>query len=326
MERSEIKPYIAKRVAKELHDGDVVNLGIGLPTMVPDYLDPSVKLTLQSENGFIGLAAVDPEDPDAAYIVNAGGQPAGIEKDGMFFDSATSFSIIRGGHVDATILGSLQVDEKGNIANWIIPGKMVPGMGGAMDLVVGAKRVIVAMEHTQKGAPKILKECTLPLTAEAQVNLIVTEMGVMEVTPEGIVLKEYNPEFTVEEIQAATEAKLIIADDLKPILRRIYQLMLTRIMHQISHIFDLNKIKNNFIFYLKRCAFREGTPFIHFQLTVSDPAFADPYSAHQWHRKTVLFSTLFPFYDVSYTATDIPAPTRNPFQSSAAEFLLFFHL
>ena len=217
MERSEIKPYIAKRVAKELHDGDVVNLGIGLPTMVPDYLDPSVKLTLQSENGFIGLAAVDPEDPDAAYIVNAGGPQAGIEKDGMFFDSATSFSIIRGGHVDATILGSLQVDEKGNIANWIIPGKMVPGMGGAMDLVVGAKRVIVAMEHTQKGAPKILKECTLPLTAEAQVNLIVTEMGVMEVTPEGIVLKEYNPEFTVEEIQAATEAKLIIADDLKPI-------------------------------------------------------------------------------------------------------------
>ena len=150
MERSEIKPYIAKRVAKELHDGDVVNLGIGLPTMVPDYLDPSVKLTLQSENGFIGLAAVDPEDPDAAYIVNAGGQPAGIEKDGMFFDSATSFSIIRGGHVDATILGSLQVDEKGNIANWIIPGKMVPGMGGAMDLVVGAKRVIVAMEHTER--------------------------------------------------------------------------------------------------------------------------------------------------------------------------------
>ena len=135
----------------------------------------------------------------------------------MLFDSATSFSIIRGGHVDATILGSLQVDEKGNIANWIIPGKMVPGMGGAMDLVVGAKRVIVAMEHTQKGAPKILKQCTLPLTAEAQVNLIVTEMGVMEVTPEGIVLKEYNPEFTVEEIQAATEAKLIIADDLKPI-------------------------------------------------------------------------------------------------------------
>ena len=217
MERSEIKPYIAKRVAKELHDGDVVNLGIGLPTMVPDFLDPSISITLQSENGFIGLAAVDETNPDKDYIVNAGGAPAGIEKDGMFFDSATSFSIIRGGHVDAPVLGSLQVDEKGNIANWIIPGKMVPGMGGAMDLVVGAKKVIVAMEHTQKGAPKILKECTLPLTAKGQVNLIVTEMGVMEVTPEGIVLKEYNPEFTVEEIQAATEATLIIADDLKPI-------------------------------------------------------------------------------------------------------------
>lgn len=218
MERSEIKPFIAKRVAKEIHDGDVVNLGIGLPTMVPDYVDPSIKITLQSENGFIGLAATDPDSPDAPYIVNAGGQPAGIEKDGMFFDSCTSFGIIRGGHVDATVLGSLQVDEKGDIANWIIPGKMVPGMGGAMDLVVGARKVIVAMEHTQKGNPKILKECTLPLTAKGQVNMIVTEMGVMEVTPEGIVLTEYNPEFTVEEIQAATEAKLIISPDLKPMI------------------------------------------------------------------------------------------------------------
>ncbi len=218
MERSEIKPFIAKRVAKEIHDGDVVNLGIGLPTMVPDYVDPSIKITLQSENGFIGLAAVDLDVDDAAYTVNAGGQPAGIEKDGMFFDSCTSFGIIRGGHVDATVLGSLQVDEKGNIANWIIPGKMVPGMGGAMDLVVGAKKVIVAMEHTQKGSPKILKECTLPLTAKGQVNLIVTEMGVMEVTPEGLVLTEYNPEFTVEEIQAATEATLIVSPDLKSMI------------------------------------------------------------------------------------------------------------
>ena len=216
MERSEIKPFIAKRVAKELHDGDVVNLGIGLPTMVPDYLDPSVQITLQSENGFLGLAAVDENDPEAPYIVNAGGQPAGIAKDGMFFDSATSFMIIRGGHVDATVLGSLQVAENGDIANWIIPGKMVPGMGGAMDLVVGAKKVIVAMEHTQKGAPKILKKCTLPLTAKQQVNLIITEMGVMEVTDKGLVLTEYNPEFTVEDIQAATEATLIISDDLKP--------------------------------------------------------------------------------------------------------------
>ena len=215
MERSEIKPFIAKRVAKELHDGDVVNLGIGLPTMVPDFLDPSISITLQSENGFIGLAAVDENNPEKDYIVNAGGQPAGIDKDGMFFDSATSFQIIRGGHVDATVLGSLQVAENGDIANWIIPGKMVPGMGGAMDLVVGAKKVIVAMEHTQKGNPKILKECTLPLTAQGQVNLIITEMGVMEVTDKGLVLTEYNPEFTVEEIQAATEAQLIIADDLK---------------------------------------------------------------------------------------------------------------
>ncbi|SDB18146.1 3-oxoacid CoA-transferase subunit B [Eubacterium oxidoreducens] len=216
MERSEIKPFIAKRVAKEIHDGDVVNLGIGLPTLVPDYIDPSIKITLQSENGFIGLAAVDESNPDKDYIVNAGGQPAGVEKDGMFFDSSVSFGIIRGGHVDATVLGSLQVAENGDIANWIIPGKMVPGMGGAMDLVVGAKKVIVAMEHTQKGAPKILKECTLPLTAQKQVNLIITEMGVMEVTDKGIVLTEYNPEFTVEQIQEATEAELIISDDLKP--------------------------------------------------------------------------------------------------------------
>ena len=218
MERSEIKPFIAKRVAKELKDGDVVNLGIGLPTLVPDFLDPSVKLTLQSENGFIGLASVDPDDPESPYIVNAGGAPAGIEKDGMFFDSTVSFSVIRGGHVDATILGSLQVDENGDIANWIIPGKMVPGMGGAMDLLVGARKVIVAMEHTQKGAPKILKKCTLTLTAKGQVNMIVTEMGVMEITPDGIVLTEYNPEFTVEDIQAATEATLIISPDLKPMV------------------------------------------------------------------------------------------------------------
>lgn len=216
MEKSQIKPFIAKRVAQELHDGDVVNLGIGLPTMVPDFLDPSIKITLQSENGFIGLAAVDETNPDKDYIVNAGGQPAGIEKDGMFFDSATSFSIIRGGHVDATVLGSLQVDKDGNIANWIIPGKMVPGMGGAMDLVVGAKKVIVAMEHTQKGAPKILNQCTLPLTAKNQVNIIITEMAVIEVTPDGLLLTEYNPEFTVEQIQEATEAPLTVSKDLKP--------------------------------------------------------------------------------------------------------------
>ena len=213
----DLKGFIAARVAKELHDGDVVNLGIGLPTLVPNYLDPSVELTLQSENGFVGLVPVEKGNEDI-HVVNAGGQYAGIAKDGAFFSSADSFTIIRGGHVDATVLGSLQVDEKGNIANYKIPGKMLPGMGGAMDLVVGAKKVIVAMEHTNKGKHKILKECTLPLTAKGQVNLIVTEMGVMEVTPEGIVLKEYNPEFTVEQIQEATEATLIIAEDLKPMI------------------------------------------------------------------------------------------------------------
>ncbi len=213
----DIKGFIAARVAKELHDGDVVNLGIGLPTLVPNYLDPSISLTLQSENGFVGLIPLEPgkEDP---HIVNAGGAPAAIAKDGAFFSSADSFTIIRGGHVDATVLGSLQVDEKGNIANYKIPGKMLPGMGGAMDLVVGAKKVIVAMEHTNKGKHKILKECTLPLTAKGQVNLIITEMGVMDVTPEGIVLKEYNPEFTIEQIQEATGADLIIAYDLKPMV------------------------------------------------------------------------------------------------------------
>lgn len=213
----DIKGFIAARVAKELHDGDVVNLGIGLPTLVPNYLDPSVSLTLQSENGFVGLIPLEPgqEDP---HIVNAGGALAAIAKDGAFFSSADSFTIIRGGHVDATVLGSLQVDEKGNIANYKIPGKMLPGMGGAMDLVVGAKKVIVAMEHTNKGKHKILKECTLPLTAKGQVNLIITEMGVMDVTPEGIVLKEYNPEFTIEQIQEATGTDLIIAYDLKPMV------------------------------------------------------------------------------------------------------------
>jgi len=212
------KGFIAARVAKELKNGDIVNLGIGLPTLIPNYLDPEIEITLQSENGFIGLGATPKEGEEDPYIVNAGGQPASIKPDGAFFDSAFSFVIIRGGHVDATVLGSLQVDEKGNIANWIIPGKMVPGMGGAMDLVVGAKKVIVAMEHTNKGKHKILKECTLPLTAKGQVNMIVTEMAVMDVTEDGLVLKEYNPEYTIEQIQEATEARLIIADDIKPML------------------------------------------------------------------------------------------------------------
>ena len=155
------------------------------------------------------------EDPD---IVNAGGKPSTIQPGGAFFNSAMSFLIIRGGHVDATILGSLQVDEKGNIANWIVPGKKVPGMGGAMDLLVGAKKVIVAMEHTNKGQHKILKECTLPLTAKGEVDMIVTEMGVMEVKPEGLVLTEYNPEFTLDQIKEATGCPLIIKDDIKKMI------------------------------------------------------------------------------------------------------------
>lgn len=215
MDKEAIKNFIAKRVAKELKDGDIVNLGIGLPTLIPSYLPEGVHVTLHAENGIIGAGTVTEENIAPMHVVDAGGKPAAAAHGASFIDSATSFGLIRGGHVDATILGALQVDEEGSLSNWIIPGKMVPGMGGAMDLVVGAKRVIVAMEHTQKGAPKILKKNTLPLTAYKCVNLIVTEMGVMEVTEEGIVLKEYNPEFTIEQIQAATEASLIISPDLK---------------------------------------------------------------------------------------------------------------
>ncbi len=214
MDPAEIKNCIAKRVAQELKDGDVVNLGIGLPTLVPNFLDEDVDIIFQSENGFIGIGAQPAKGEENLDIVNAGGQPATIEVGGAFFDSATSFTIIRGGHVDVTILGALQVDQEGNLANWTIPGKLVPGMGGAMDLVVGAKKVIVAMEHLNKGNFKILEKCTLPLTAKQQVNLIVTEMGVMEVTDKGLVLVEINPEFTVEDVVKATEAKLIISDSL----------------------------------------------------------------------------------------------------------------
>ena len=213
---ADVKEIIASRVAKELKDGDVVNLGIGLPTMVVDFMPPGINLIIQSENGIMGMGPAPAPDNVNPDIVNAGGQPVTIKTGAMFFDSATSFGIIRGGHVDATILGALEVDEKGNLANWIVPGKMVPGMGGAMDLVVGAKKVIVAMTHTQKGAPKILKKCTLPYTALGVVNMIVTEMGVLEVTPEGLVLTELHPDFTKEQVQEATEAKVIISPNLKP--------------------------------------------------------------------------------------------------------------
>lgn len=214
MDKNQIRDVIAKRAALELKDGDVVNLGIGLPTLIPNYLDPSIKVILQSENGLLGMGAAPEVGEEDKDFVNAGGGAITTIPGASTFDSATSFSVIRGGHVNLTILGAMQVDEKGNLANWMIPGKLTPGMGGAMDLIVGAKKVILAMEHTAKGNHKILKECTLPLTAAGQVNMIITEMGVMEVTPEGILLTELHPEFTIEDIKAATGAELTISENL----------------------------------------------------------------------------------------------------------------
>lgn len=208
---SDVREMIVKRVAGFFKDGDLVNLGIGMPTMVANYIPADISVQLQSENGFIGLGPSPTAGLEDKDTVNAGGMPVTILDGGACFDSATSFALIRGGHVDATVLGALEVDEKGNLANWIVPGKLVPGMGGAMDLVVGAKMVIIAMEHTTKdGAPKILKKCTLPLTAVCAVDWIVTELGVMEITPDGIVLRELASGVTVEDIQSKTEAKLII--------------------------------------------------------------------------------------------------------------------
>ena len=218
MDKADIKSFIAARVARELNDGDVVNLGIGLPTLVPHYLPENVHVTLQAENGIIGAGVVTEENMDPIHVVDAGGRPAIATKAGCYIDSATSFGLIRGGHVDATILGGLEVDEEGSLANWIIPGKKMPGMGGAMDLLVGAKNVIVAMEHTAKGNPKILKKCRLPYTAVHCVTKIITEMCVIECTDRGLLLTEYNPEYTVEQIQAATEATLIVSPDLKPMV------------------------------------------------------------------------------------------------------------
>ncbi|WP_338473293.1 3-oxoacid CoA-transferase subunit B [Niallia sp. XMNu-256] len=206
------KQLIAARVAKEMKDGDVVNLGIGLPTMVPNYLPGDVSVILQSENGYVGLGPVTEIDLD---LVNAGGQPAGILPGGAFFDSAFSFELIRGGHVDVTVLGGLEVDRHGNIANWMVPGKMVPGMGGAMDLVTGAKKVIVAMEHcTKKGGSKILEHCTLPLTGKGVVDLIVTELAVFSVKEGGLVLEEIQDGVTLEEVKEKTEATFMVSPNL----------------------------------------------------------------------------------------------------------------
>lgn len=208
IDKNELQNNIARRVAQELQDGYVVNLGIGLPTLVANHIPMDKQVILQSENGFVGLGPTPTEEQFDPYITNAGGKPVTILPGGAFFASDLSFGIIRGGHVDMTVLGALQVDEKGNIANYMIPGKMVPGMGGAMDLVSGAKKVIVAMEHTNRGDHKILNECTLPLTATQQVDMIVTEMAVMEVTDKGIEVLEISPGYTFEDVQAATSATL----------------------------------------------------------------------------------------------------------------------
>lgn len=210
--------FIAKRVAQEFSDGDFVNLGIGIPTLVGNYIPKGVKVYLHSENGFTHIGPMpSPEEGIDPDLINASDQHVTILPGGVFFDSGVSFGIIRGGHLDATVLGGLQVDEEGNLANWRMPGKKTVGMGGGMDLAVGAKKVIIAMEHTNKGEPKIVKKCHVPLTGLKCVDLVVTEMAVIEVTDKGLVLKEIAPDYTVEQVQAATEAKLIIAQDLKTI-------------------------------------------------------------------------------------------------------------
>ncbi len=210
------REFIARRVAQEFENGAVVNLGIGMPTLVANYLPEGVEIILQSENGFVGMGPSPETGCEDKDLINAGSKFVTCLPGAAFFDSATSFAIIRGGHVDYTVLGALEVDQEGNLANWIIPGKMVPGMGGAMDLVVGAKTVIIAMEHVnKKGEPKILKKCRLPLTAARQVNMIVTEMGVMEVVKEGLLLREIAPGMDVKTIQDATEAELIVSPNLQ---------------------------------------------------------------------------------------------------------------